>query len=265
MTGAWRRLGDEIERCLDAGITPTFWWRDDDAVAPVPALARMADLAGEFGIPLGLAVIPARAQDELAFYLEDQSLVDVMQHGYCHCNHAPMDQKSSEYPDGRAGNEISVELARGRQVMSRFNRNTNCFVPPWNRLGRQMHDLLADAGFAGVSEFGPAGQRYPLSALYQLNTHADIIAWRSSRGFVGLDHAIDALCTHLSLRRINKMHATEVTGLLTHHQVHDEACWDFLKSLFEFSGNYSTMRWLSVTAAMEQAIHRHPDQRHRNI
>ena len=42
-----------------------FWWRDDDASAPSPALERAVGLSRKYGIPLALAVIPQDATPQL--------------------------------------------------------------------------------------------------------------------------------------------------------------------------------------------------------
>ena len=56
----FRPLTDEFDRWADQGLTATLWWRDDDAIAPTPALDRLLDAAGP--VPLTLAVIPALAE-----------------------------------------------------------------------------------------------------------------------------------------------------------------------------------------------------------
>jgi hypothetical protein len=71
--------------------------------------------------------------------------------------------------------------------------------------------------------------------LRQVNTHVDIIAWQSGRGFVGEDSALHMLVGHLASRRRVELDAAEPTGLLTHHARHDEAAWAFLERLFAFT------------------------------
>ena len=65
VSAAWRMLDAEIARWRDAGRPVEFWWRDDDAVRPAPAVARLLDLAAQTGVPLALAVIPDSAVPEL--------------------------------------------------------------------------------------------------------------------------------------------------------------------------------------------------------
>jgi hypothetical protein len=58
---SWDRLYLEIENWTATGKEASLWWRDDDAVAATPALARLLAITGRRGIPLALAVIPAAA------------------------------------------------------------------------------------------------------------------------------------------------------------------------------------------------------------
>jgi hypothetical protein len=69
----WCDLVDELDRWEEAGRVAQLWWRDDDAVAPTPALDRLLDVAA--GIPLSLAVIPAEMVRELATALRPFSQV----------------------------------------------------------------------------------------------------------------------------------------------------------------------------------------------
>ena len=64
MSAAWQSFADEIARWRDAGRVADFWWRDDDAALPHPALARLLDLAARSRAPLALAVIPLHARAE---------------------------------------------------------------------------------------------------------------------------------------------------------------------------------------------------------
>ena len=54
----WKPLAEELDRWNAAGRRLALWLRDDDAVAPSPALDRLSRLAEDFGAPVLLAVIP---------------------------------------------------------------------------------------------------------------------------------------------------------------------------------------------------------------
>src|SRR5438105_4941084 len=57
----WRALDEELARLRNAGRTPQFWWRDDDATAPAPPLRQLLTLAEATGVPVALPVVPRAA------------------------------------------------------------------------------------------------------------------------------------------------------------------------------------------------------------
>ena len=114
MIGAeWRSLTNELLRWKDAGRTPLFWLRDDDAVEPTLALDRLLDLTATFNVPATLAVIPAHATQALAHRLADQSHVTVAVHGWAHQNHAGDGQKKQELGLHRPRNAVVADLRQG--------------------------------------------------------------------------------------------------------------------------------------------------------
>ena len=107
MTG-WSDLRDELAAWQNLGRTATLWWRDDDAVAPTPALERLLELADKHGVPLALAVVSAQATEALATRLDGcGDHVCVLQHGFAHANHAPEGEKSMELGAHRPAAAIS--------------------------------------------------------------------------------------------------------------------------------------------------------------
>ena len=90
----WRPLKNALERWRAAGRRPDFWLRDDDAVAPTPALERLLGLTEQFEVPLMLAVIPAHAGGELAGAIAGRPTVTPVVHGWSHENHAPPARRS---------------------------------------------------------------------------------------------------------------------------------------------------------------------------
>ena len=95
---SWRNLSAELDAWAAAGRSATLWWRDDDAVAPSPELDRLLTLARARDLPLALAVIPARASQDLADWLVAQpARATLVQHGYAHQNHARKGEKKAEF------------------------------------------------------------------------------------------------------------------------------------------------------------------------
>ena len=62
----WSPLRRCLAACRAERCTLPFWWRDDDAIEPTPALDRLDALAATLDIPVHLAVIPDPARQSLA-------------------------------------------------------------------------------------------------------------------------------------------------------------------------------------------------------
>ena len=244
MNKAWQDFMDEIARWNDAGRAVDFWWRDDDACEPTDAFNRLAALAARSGVPLGLAVIPQRAQPEIFCALADP--VAVLQHGVDHRNRAPAQDKPSEFPATETSADALERISQGKAQLSRLAgaRFLPVFVPPWNRFASALLGHLPKQGIRGFSGFAPRASSAPASGLQQVNAHVDIIAWRRGRTFVGEERALSEAAAHLAKRRTGAVDAGEPTGWLTHHERHDEAAWTFLARLFERTLQHAGVRWL---------------------
>lgn len=220
---SWERFEDEIGRRGGA----SFWWRDDDAALPNPALERLM----AFDVPLALAVVPQLAVPELFHLLKDS--VSVLQHGTDHRNRAAPGEKKTEFPAAEP-DELALErLAAASQRLRKMagERALPVLVPPWNRMRPGLADKLGSAGFIGLSQDGKAR---PVLGLKQVNTHIDIVAWHEGRRFIGEDQALAAA--------LELMDVVQPVGWLTHHAVHDEAAWRFLQRLARVEG----VRWQSA-------------------
>ncbi len=246
----WQRLRDELDSWQAAGRLATLWWRDDDASAPTPALTTMLRLSADHHVPLGLAVIPTRISDDLAPLLAAQPHTVVLQHGFSHANHAPAAEKKAEFGAHRPLAELAADIADGWRLIASLPRAVPIFVPPWNRWTPALAPALGRAGIGAVSVHGPRLAREAAPGVLAFNTHADLIAWRTGRGFLGTVPALDLIITHLSGRRTGQHDASEPTGLLTHHLDHDDNCWAFLEHLFKESTRHPAVRWLSPDAML---------------
>jgi hypothetical protein len=230
MTG-WHALDEELARWREAGREPALWWRDDDAADATPALDRLLDLHRAAKVPLALAIVPAHATPALADCLARAPGVDLLQHGYAHTNHAPESDKKMELGLHRPAMFVLGELGTGRMALERLfgNRAMPVLVPPWNRIAPALVPTLPEVGYRGLSTFGIRRRARPVSGLLQVNTHVDLIDWRSRR-FVGEDAALAALEQALAASRAG---TDEPIGILSHHLAMDEGAWDFLNSLWE--------------------------------
>ena len=253
----WSDLSNELEAWRGEGRVASMWWRDDDAVAPGPALDRLAGIAGEHAVTVGLAVIPALASGALATWIESAP-VEVLQHGWAHRNHTTDGGKKSELGRHRASGTVTAELAEGLAKLREFAgaRCLPVLVPPWNRIDPALIPALPGVGFRGLSTFGARRAAEPAPGLRQVNCHVDVVDWRGGRGFVGRDRAIAAMIAHLAARRRHSVDPAEPTGLLTHHAVHEEGTWTFLARLMERTRRHPAVRWLAPGEAILAAIRR---------
>ncbi|MCX7961701.1 MAG: hypothetical protein N2653_09030 [Burkholderiales bacterium] len=245
MNAGWRALAEELARWRDAGRTASFWWRDDDAAAADAALARLVSLAARSGMPLALAVIPARAEPALFARLPPQ--VAVLQHGADHENRAGANDKKSEFPANEPPQSALARLAEARARLARLAgaRALAVLAPPWNRIAPALVARLAGAGFRALSRYGARRAPFAAPGLREVNAHVDLVDWRGSRRFVGEARALGALVAHLAARRAGAAQADEPTGLLTHHAVHEPAAWAFVERLFDATREAGA-RWLDA-------------------
>jgi hypothetical protein len=246
---AWNDLDRELGLWTAQGRSATFWWRDDDAVAPTPALERMIGIAERFAVPLLLAVIPEPSTEALRRRVDACPLVSVAQHGLRHKNNAQPGDRACEFPHARTLSENVVDMAEGLKLLAGFPHLLPIFVPPWNRIDARLFPGIASLGHRGVSTFGPRAMAESLPGFTQTNCHADIIAWKTTRGFVGVGRVLDDIIAHLKARRTGAADAEEPTGLLTHHLVHDAASWSFLDTFFARVSQASAVAWLDACTA----------------
>ena len=151
MTAAWEVLDSELACWRDAGRVPAMWWRDDDATGPSAALDRLLALAGVYGVPLALAVVPAAAGDPLAGRLAGEpGGVRVVQHGYAHQNHAPAGTPKMELGPHRPAMIVVGELGTGWLALERLfgARALPVLVPPWNRIDPLLVSMLPEFSFS---------------------------------------------------------------------------------------------------------------------
>lgn len=243
MNAAWSAFLDEIARCADSGRPVEFWWRDDDAARSDPLLSRLVALAQKMSVPLALAAIPARSERQAFQGMGPQ--VSILQHGTDHANRANAGEKKTEFV---AAEPVAAALARldaARRQLEKIaaGRFVPVLAPPWNRVPDRLAAQLAGAGLRGLSQYGPRLRAEFAPGLRQVNTHIDVIAWRTGRAFVGEDQALGAATRHLEAKRMQTADADEATGWLTHHAVHDEAAWTFLERLFESTRALPAVTW----------------------
>lgn len=253
---AWAQLDRELDAWREGGQRATLWCRDDDACRDTPALQRLLGCARAAQVPVALAVIPAALEPSLVAAVRAADVATVVQHGYAHRNHAPAEGRPWELGAHRPVGAIVDELGQGRAILARAfgERFAPVLVPPWNRIAPEVIRRLPEAGFRGLSTFGPRRAVCAAPGVVQCNTHVDLIAWHSGRVFVGVDPAIGRLVAQLQARRTGTADAAEPTGILTHHLDLDEAGWRFLSDLVERTRGHAAVEWLHARDAFAAGV-----------
>lgn len=232
----WTALIEALDRRAAAGRPARFWLRDDDAVAPTPALDRLLALARSRRVPVTLAVIPHETGPALAERLATEPGVTVALHGWDHANHAPAGQKSQELGPHRPAEVVLSDLARGFEKLQALHgaRFLPLLVPPWNRIDPALLPQLPDLGLSALSVFGPE-RPGPLATH---NVHVDPIDWHGSRSLLPEAQVLEQLLTRLAS-------GTETVGVMTHHLAHDGPIWSFLAKLLKLTGSHPGCDWCS--------------------
>lgn len=227
----WRELATELDLWSQSNRSIRLWLRDDDAIAPGPALDRLARLGERFALPVLLAVIPMLADPALAHALKAAPSLLPCQHGCWHRNQAPAGGKKSEFGAERAPDAVRAEIIVARQRLGDLiGPSLPIFVPPWNRIDRSLAATLPELGFSGLSCFRDfaLGQN---SGPVLVNTDIDIMDWHGGR----IGRAVEALTVEitaqLTARRQQNDAQARSLGLLLHHRDHDETAWHALEAL----------------------------------
>lgn len=237
----WQPLQDELAQWRNAGRSASLWLRDDDAVAPTPALDRLADLARGHDVPVALAIIPARTGPALANRLAVEKIIHPVVHGWSHANHAPASEKKQELGLHRPRATVLGELADGLARLREFygDRLTPMLVPPWNRIDPSLLDDLPEAGFTGLSAFGHKLISRP--DLTVVNTHIDIVDSRAGNRCRDHGTLIAGLVQELQGARATG--GGRPVGVLSHHLVSDDDAFRFLADLFTVAAQSGAVRW----------------------
>ncbi len=222
-------LADLLVAGLDAaaaeGRRVAFWWRDDDAVAPTPALDRLIGLAEVYSLPLVLASIPAAATGALARRLAGASArIRVAQHGFSHVSHARPPAKKAELGADRPAEIVLAELADGRARLAALfgPRFLPVLVPPWNRIAPAVAAGRSGIGLPGLSVHASLDR-----SGHRLDTHVDPVDWHGTRSLAGTDFLADKITAAFDARAETEARDVPI-GLLTHHLIHDDALWQGL-------------------------------------
>ncbi|MBV9430963.1 MAG: glycosyl transferase family 28 [Hyphomicrobiales bacterium] len=245
VTAAWNKLHAALEEIGAMGETLAVWWRDDDVVAPSPALDRLLAMSQRFDAPVALAAIPLLATEALAERLAGEARVDIIVHGLAHRNHSPQGQPSSELGIGQPLLDRMAALYGAHQRLRRLfgNKAVAMLAPPWNRIGMDLAERLHEVGFTALSTFKRRRAREAAPGVLQVNTHVDPVFWRGHGGLRDEAAMLEDIAA-LALETVaHKPEDREPIGLLTHHLEHDPWVWRFVEELLGFLASHRAVRF----------------------
>lgn len=245
-------LLEELDRWNFDGQEATLWWRDDDAAKVHPLLDQLLEILALWDVPASLAVIPAKTEKALADTLAEYGNLEVLQHGILHRNHAEEGQKKQELIILPGEDWQKNLVSAWRKLTGLFgHRALPVLVPPWNRIDERMLPLLGSLGYRGLSCYGPRAFPQAEGDVWIVNTHVDLVDWKAGRKFVGEAAALAQLIGHLRARREELVDRAEPTGILSHHLVHGEDCFDFIRRLLGILDEHPAVTWLSATRVFQ--------------
>jgi len=142
------KLSSELSRIQ--GEIPIIF-RDDDASELVPELQQLVDIFNSVKIPLHIAAIPARLNEETASFLLDQKYIEIGQHGYSHTNHAT--RGLSEFSPNRSYSQQYKDIRNGKERMQQL---FGCdfqpiFTPPFHGFNKNTLRCIQELGFKTFS------------------------------------------------------------------------------------------------------------------
>lgn len=234
------RLNQVLDQCGEQGRMARFWWRDDDVVRDCPELAWLFERTA--GVPVALAVIPARAEDSLVEVVAAHEQVRVFQHGWAHVNHTPRGLGLGAWEmDGlRPTDKVLDEMRAGQARLAGLfgERFSPVLVPPWNRVHEPLLPALAALGLRGLSAMGAAAGFEAAPGLRRIDCRFDVLRWENGARFVGWQHAADALVAAL-----DDPDGDKVVGINTHHAVTDAGGWHFIERLSRLIEGHAAAEW----------------------
>lgn len=239
----WQDVLSELDCWSAQNRTARLWLRDDDAVSSTPALEQLLALSTLHHAPILLGVVPMLARRCLGERLARCPAVTVAMHGIWHRDHAAAGQKKEELPLQRGRQTIIDALTQGRTRLLRIFGEPAGFwyIPPWNRISRDVAGLLPGIGFAGLSCF--AQTDHGIAGLAQRNTHLDLIDWKAARAGKPPHAMATELAAELARARAEGFRPV---GVLAHHLAQDDIAWRSLSEMLQVTSGHRAVKWIGA-------------------
>jgi hypothetical protein len=208
--------------------------RNDDVWTLDQSFRAFFDLMLGQKIPVVYGVIPAKLQEDAARFLrrakeKDPELLDIVQHGYAHVNHAPAgDHHKYEFGETRTYAEQYEDIAKGMQIMRHaFGESlTPGFIPPYHSDDASTIDAIEALGIPLYS----SRLKVPRPAKKFIEIPAQIWANRADEQGVASPMDFHGLSRDLA----SVLASGPITGIVfRHHMMTNPKDQDVLKALMQ--------------------------------
>ncbi|HMY74706.1 MAG TPA: polysaccharide deacetylase family protein, partial [Blastocatellia bacterium] len=233
---------------LRSGQSVNVFFRDDDVAEDEPTLRRLLDLFAEFEIPINLEIIPGKLTEAAiallgAYRAAHPDLFEFNQHGWMHVNHETEGRKC-EFGASRSFDEQLADIRQGREVLQdAFGEAFSpVFTPPWNRCTEATYQALDQLQFRALSKLRGKTE-VTGHGFRELSVTLDLFRWKGGATMKAPREFIEEL--HTQLREL------DTVGIMLHHQVMDEAAFEFLALLLEMLRGLPQIRFQTFRSLLD--------------
>lgn len=214
-----------------------FFFRADDIGVPSRLFNEMVALFINYKIPLCLAVVPTWLTGARFKALRQKTGKSSQfcwhQHGWLHRNHELLGKKQ-EFGENRCQAALKKDLVNGKGRLQDLLKDkfSPFFTPPWNRCSSSTLILLEELQFKGVSRsLGALPNSPPGFPDFQINVDLHTRKERNKEESL-----------HNLLEEIERSLATEITGVMLHHQRMNSNALHLLEALLQVLTEFKEIR-----------------------
>ncbi len=216
--------------------------RNDDVATLEPRFQFFFKAAFEREIPIVHAVIPGKMDPALVAFLlrykqERPDLIDIVQHGWMHTNHAVQTGAKYEFGQARHSQYQEEDIHQGLQRMEEaFGKCwTSAFVPPYHGYNEQTLRILEGKGFQifSANYGGLASHR-----MKNCPTHISFTDYVRGQKLIKQADLIKG-------QLLKSLVSCPIIGILTHHEdFNSESSREQLMQFFDFiKRGEQKMKW----------------------
>ena len=196
-------------------VSARLFIRDDDVWTSDKNFRFFFDLAIDRSLPVVYAVIPGKMDKGLIRFLrrakeKTPHLLDIVQHGWVHANHAANGETKYEFGTARSLKSQHEDIQQGVKHMSLAfgDHLTPAFVPPYHGYDERTLQVLDEEGFQIFS----AGTRRSAVKKRFFEIPAQVSFSRYDQGKTSIHKAIDVI--GFLVKGIDRR---PISGVVTHH------------------------------------------------